>query len=80
MANLTIATVHYDHIPLEHSADGKGMTLGQQIDRHITDAVREGKMVQEVAVHFEGPDEQRRLMDAYRARPGSIVSTASKRA
>lgn len=71
MPHLQIATINYDHVPLEYAKDGdrRALTLGQQIDKHIAATVAAGKMVSEVALHFETREEQVKLAEVYR--PGS---------
>lgn len=45
-----------------------GMTLGQMIDRHIAKIVRDGTLVSEIKLSFEGVAQQQALANAYYGR------------
>jgi hypothetical protein len=64
MPHLRIAKITYDHHPLEFS--DKGMSIGEQIDRHIHQTILDGSLVSEVSLFFETEEEQHKLVDAYR--------------
>jgi hypothetical protein len=57
MANIRVAVVEYQHHPMEISDNPSiGPTIGENIDRLLTEAIRESKMLQEVTVELSPED------------------------
>lgn len=63
---LQVAKVVYEDQAIY--AQPGGVTLGQMIDRHIAGIVRDGTLVSEIKLSFEGVAQQRALADAYYGR------------
>ena len=64
MATMRIAKITYDHHQLAFSEKGKE-SVGQQIDKFISETLKQGHMVSEVSLFFEGEEEQHKLAQAY---------------
>lgn len=63
---LQVAKVVYEDQAIY--AQSGGVTLGQMIDRHIAGIVRDGTLVSEIKLSFEGVAQQRALADTYYGR------------
>lgn len=64
MAMMRIAKITYDHHELAFSDKGTE-TVGQQIDKFISETIKQGHMVSEVSLFFGGEEEQHKLAQAY---------------
>lgn len=66
IGTLRIAKVVYEHHPVE--ADSPGYSIGQLIDRRITESLDSGSLVSEVSLFFETAEQQHEVARMYAER------------
>lgn len=59
---VVIGKVTYDNYPVLSGGD---MTIGQMIDKHLTDTLNSGALVNEVKLFFETEQDQRQIQEMY---------------
>lgn len=64
VGHLQIGVVTYEDHPIHISQD-VGMSIGAMIDQHIADTIKQGKLINEVALHFETREQQIQVAQAY---------------